>query len=99
MKKIKEFWRKLKYWQKGMYTGGFISLSLAIISYILITIVDYNGGDLQFATFGGALGVDNLYWFLLIHLIFPFWVIVFTFIPLLVMGALIGLIIGKIKKK
>ncbi len=112
MKKLKKFWSKLKYWQKGAAIG----LVLGIISFLIGTAIQYILPNLDpenpafiFVLFPLYLGI--IYATRILHPLsynmsenafINIASIVGSVVGILLyalIGVLIGLIIGKIKKK
>lgn len=110
MKKIKEFWRKLKYWQKGIIVGyifGLISMTMTLYLHLIIPNIPDSIYKYSFFLFFFADDIIRRILFLLnfnldkatyIKVVMYFGSVVGIIFYILI-GALIGLIIGKIKKK
>ena len=114
MKKIKKFWEKLKYWQKGAIVGiifGLISWLIGSLTQLILPSVDLENPS-SVLIYSFALLFLGLY--ITGRILFPlnynmdendFINLVFyagSFIGIIfytLIGALIGLIIGKLKKK
>lgn len=108
MKGLKQFWKKLKYWQKGGMIGALLFLIYGILVFF------YTRSDVSSFVLGGdfAFGILMLPATLLsgifLHLgiisdtpsIMAYLAVYFSaLIEGFLVGALIGLIIGKVKKK
>ena len=94
MKKVKRFWKKLKYWQKG----GIIGLLVGLIPYLAFDIFPFLAVlailpmiviSLLVGPQSDPLAIEGIAAYALI--ISP--------IFYLILGFIIGLIIGKLKKK
>lgn len=121
MNKIKKFWRKLKYWQKGALVGVIYSLILIVIGIVLLFQTYIKYGEILFVDFIGALGIvsfpsayiteplllepltkiccDGNYGRLFGYNFVTLSYVAFVIILNSLMGFVIGIIVGKIKKK
>ncbi len=100
MRKVKKFWGKLEYWQKG----GIVGLSMGIV------YITYLFGTLLFTSKEIFAPLNDLILFFpreIGDIIFECWlcnsllvfIAILSVIQFALIGALIGLIIGKLKKK
>src|SRR3989338_7260466 len=102
MRKIKEIWRKLKYWQRGgIITLIFLWLYIWILGFICneiqaICVLSLFG--IQAPAFYFAIFIENIYQIELSFRQLSWIFTVVTTIFWVIIGALIGLIIGKVKK-
>ena len=96
---FKKWWNKKTIIKKSVWISGTISLAISFLLGFSITIIpSITRGKLVCPTFGGDVGCGNIIGFLLFSLGPTFWLLVLTFIPFIIVGALIGFIITKIKK-
>lgn len=96
MKKLKKFWSKLKYWQKG----GLIGFLLGVVYLFFLFPNDYIFGKYTYGvlfylgeTFCGDEGTFFFGIICELGIMFAY------FLVYIIIGALIGLIIKKLKKK
>lgn len=99
MKKIKQFWNKLRYWQKGGIIGllvGIIYIIYLFSTTLLIREIfaPLNDLILHFPRVIGDIVFEC--WFCNSLLVF---IAILSITQFALIGALIGLIIGKVKKK
>jgi len=96
---LKKWWKKKTVIKKSMWVGGIVSLIISFIGGFLIMVVtSIIEGRLVCPTFGGDVGCGNIIGFLLFTLVYMFWLLIFTFVPLIIVGLFIGFIISKTKK-
>ncbi|MBI2657789.1 hypothetical protein HYX08_03805 [Candidatus Woesearchaeota archaeon] len=101
MKKIKQFWKELKYWQKGATIGLLIGIIYIIYLFSTLLLITHkeifaplNDLILYFPREIGDIAFEC--WFCNSLLAF---ISILSIIQFTLFGALIGLIMGKIKKK
>lgn len=118
MKKLKKFWSKLKYWQKGGIIGGFlftifayfwifIGLDFACNLFYpdkgdfgcLILIVPLVPAVFVVGLFGDFVRQYSLEANILVNILGYIYATLIYFLQGFILGALIRLIIGKVKKK
>ena len=103
MKKLKTWWRGLKYWQKGGMIGALIPIILILVSLFCVSVI--SGDESIYCTIPFFL--ISFFFVLDILVIFDFLpnqiIMIFYYLSSIVIysviGALIGLIIEKIKRK
>ena len=103
MRKIKEFWNKLKYWQKG----GIIGLLVGLIPYLAFYLFNVD----MFPFLAIPLAIPVILPMIVISLLvgsqsdplaiegIAAYALIISPIFYLILGFIIGLIIGKLKKK
>lgn len=97
--KFKNWWKKKSIIKKSIWIGGAISVLLSFLLGFSFTIIpSLIEGKLVCPTFGGDVGCGSIIGLFLFSLIFVFWLLVFTFIPFIILGAITGIIVSKIKK-
>ncbi len=94
MIKIKQFWQSLEYWARGLLIAIFLLL-VGWVFLILKLSISYSG----YCSIGFGYGKCAFFEYLYYNSLFIFFSLLWIVIPLLIISALIGLIIGKIKKK
>ena len=96
---FRNLWRKKTIIVKSMFIGGVVSLIFSIfIGFLFMVIPSLMSGKLVCGTLGGDVGCGNFLGFLLLFLVYIFWSLVFTFIPMIILGAITGFIVKKLKK-
>ena len=89
MDKVKKVWKKLEYWQRGALIGisiGLFPLNEAITS----VLVPINDIILRFPRILISFEISTFNFYLMF---------IYSIVQWYLLGALIGLIIGKVKKK
>ncbi len=111
MKKIMEFWKKLKYWQKGGIIGSLVYLTYLILVWGILQSCEGGLGCAGLIVLVVPLAIIsypfNSFIERFINILPDFlgiltsWILMLflTIIQGFLIGALIGLIVGKLKKK
>jgi hypothetical protein len=101
--KLKTWWQGLKYWQKGGIIGALVPIILLALSFFCVSII--SGDESIFCTiplvpisFFFVFDILVRFDFLPNKIVMIFYYL-FSIVIYFLIGALIGLIIGKLKKK
>lgn len=86
MGKIKKFWNKLKYWQKGLFVAVLIYLLLDI-AYLVFSLINYN--EILCPTFGGSVPCGVIGYIIISVGGLP-WYFIFVGLPLIIIFSIFG---------
>jgi len=106
MRKIKEFWKKLKYWQKGGVIGLVTGFAISFITILMLLNIGLIPNFLLYVlqpvlgvSYGIGFELQGLCDKICPKQFYDFlWISIYLLIYSLT-GTLIGLVIGKVKKK